>query len=77
MLGQLGNLHHHHLVYKYLTPKDVIVTHGLHIDETVIRLRISHIAMMQLIDVPVNLTLDDKMCGTNRVYVAPEVLHEQ
>ena len=75
MLGQLANLHHHHLVFKYLTPKSVIVTQGLHIDETEIKLRISHIAIMQLIDVPEHLSLEDKMCGVNRVYLAPEILH--
>ena len=30
--------------------------------------------MMQLIDVPEHLSLEDKMCGSNRVYLAPEIL---
>jgi len=61
------------MVYKYLSPKHVIVKHGLHIDESSIVIKITDVAMMQLIDVPEHLTLADKVCGINRIFVAPEV----
>ena len=57
MLSQLANLHHQNLVFKYLTPKSVVVVQGLRIDEAIIKLRISNIAMMQLIDVPEHLSI--------------------
>ena len=69
-------MHDYHLVYKYLTPNDVIVTHGMHFSEATIKLRISHIAIMQLIDVSGHLTLGEKICGTNKVYIAPELLQK-
>ena len=61
------------MVYKYLCPKNVIVTQGLSVGDSAIKLHISYIAMMQLIDVPEHLTIHNKMCGLNRLYMAPEV----
>ena len=60
-------------MYKYLTPKSVIVTQGLHVHETEIKLRINYITMMQLLDVAEHISLHDKMCGTNKIYLAPEI----
>lgn len=45
MLSQLGNMHHHGMVYKYLSPKDVIVTSGWEYMSE-IKIRISDIAIM-------------------------------
>ena len=73
LLDQLANLHQHNLVYKYLSPKSLIITQGLSVSDSAIKLQISYIAMMQLIDVPEHLTLQIKMCGLKRLYMAPEV----
>ena len=77
MLEQLNELHESKLVYKYLSPKHVIVRHGLHIDDQSIKIRITDVAIMQLIDTRDAYSIADKVCGINHIFVAPEVHQSQ
>ena len=46
MLSQLSNLHENSMIYKYLSLKDVTVTHGLRFGDKDIKVIISGIAIM-------------------------------
>ena len=61
------------LVYKYLSPSNVIVTEGLHVMENVVTLRISDVAILQLLDLTGNFNVK-KICGIDRCFLAPELL---
>ena len=74
IIQQIEHLHEHEIVYKYLSPKHVIVNHGLHIDQSSIDIQVTDVAVMQLIDVPEKLKMyEEKICGINRLFCAPEV----
>ena len=61
------------MVYKYLSLKDVTVTHGLHFGDKDIKVIISGIAIMQLLDLRKHISLEEKMCGFNAIFMAPEL----
>ena len=61
------------MVYKYLSPKNLIVTEGLHVMENDVKLRIADAAIMQLLDLTGTFSMK-KICGIDRCFIAPEIL---
>ena len=61
------------MVYKYLSPWNVIVTEGLHVMENDVKLRIADAAIMQLLDLTGTFSVK-KICGIDRCFIAPEIL---
>ena len=61
------------MVYKYLSPWNIIVTEGLHVMENDVKLRIADAAIMQLLDLTGTFSVK-KICGIDRCFIAPEIL---
>ena len=61
------------MVYKYLTPSNVIVTEGMHVMENDVTLRIADVAIAQLLDLTGSFNVK-KICGIDRCFLAPELL---
>ena len=61
------------MVYKYLTPSNVIVTEGMHVMENDVTLRITDVAIAQLLDLTGSFNVK-KICGIDRCFLAPELL---
>ena len=78
LLEQLTSIHKQDIVYKYLSPKHIRVTGGFHdkVESDAIKLSIKDLALMQLLDCRGATALDDKICGSNRIFFAPEIKDE-
>ena len=68
-------MHSHGLVFKYLSPDHIKVTKGWEMKDYKIKLKIADIAIMQLIDHKVSVNFDEKMCGINHIFIAPEIIN--
>ena len=73
LLNQLAHLHSLGMVYKYLAPSNIIVTEGLQVIDENVRLRISDVAVMQLLDLTDKFSVKKISC-IDRCYLAPELL---
>ena len=72
IMNQLKYLHEHGVVCKYLTPQNIVVNSGFQPGQP-IQLKITDLAMMQLIDVAYP-ALHEKISGIDRIFLAPEVI---
>lgn len=52
----------------------MVVSKGFFTNQGVIKVHLSDIAIMQLLDVPNPLCIDANICGSNRIYLAPEII---
>ena len=61
------------MVYKYLAPSHIVVTEGLSMQDEIIKLRITDVAIMQFLDLTDNFNVN-KICCVDRCFLAPELL---
>lgn len=65
-------MHQVDIVYKFLSPKHINITQGF-LKEDPILLELADVAILQLVDIIDNVSLDDKICGLNSIFFAPEI----
>ena len=75
LINQLKFLHINRIIYKFLTPQNIVVSNSDSFRGKKIELRITDIAMMQLIDVS-DPQYGDKIQGLDRLFLAPELLNK-
>lgn len=71
---QVQHMHSKGLVYKYLNPLNIVVTEGFLQMDPYVRVHITDIAIMQLLDVPEPIDVLKSISGTNQLFVAPEII---
>ena len=72
LIEKLEILHKNGIVYKFLSPKHVRVIYGFQINQA-IKINLADITIMQLIDSAEHVPLEDKTCGMNKIFYAPEI----
>ena len=73
LLNKIAHLHDFNIIYKYLSPRHLIITSGFQIDAP-IDLYLKDITMIQLLDLLKDIPQADKTCGLNATFFAPEVV---
>ena len=61
------------MIYRYLTPASVIVTEGNHVIDNDIKVRITDVAIVQLLEFSGSFSVK-KIGGIDRSFLAPEII---